>query len=126
MKVRGVSATAAKDMLSNVYRPAVPSASGRATMASSARKAKEPAPVALRLWLDKPRNSIQCSLNKVIQRTWVEGASFEGRSKPAAAEFLGGYGFLESVVGLRGTVIATLPTILYCGGNLEDGTLPGG
>jgi len=126
MNVHGVSDAAAKDMLSNVYRPAVPSASGRAKTASSARKAKEHAPVALRLWLRKTRNNIHCSLNKVIQRTCAEGASFDGRSKPAAAEFLGGNGFLESVAGRRGTVLATLATILYCGGNLEECTFPGG
>ena len=126
MKAHGVSAAAVKDMLSNVYRPAVPSANYRAKMASSARKAKETAPVALRLWLNKTRNNIHCSLNKVIQRTRAEGASFDGLSKPAAAKFLGGNGFLESVVGQRGTVLATLATILYCGGSLEDGTLPGG
>eukprot|EP00168_Porphyra_purpurea_P000089 TRINITY_DN1010_c0_g1_i4.p1 TRINITY_DN1010_c0_g1~~TRINITY_DN1010_c0_g1_i4.p1 ORF type:complete len:643 (+),score=94.84 TRINITY_DN1010_c0_g1_i4:2155-4083(+) len=126
MYVHGVSDPTAKDMLRNVYRPAVPSASGRAKTASSARKAKEPAPVALRLWLSKTRNNIHCSLKKVIQRTWAEGACFDGRSMPAAAEFLGGHCFLESVAGRRGTVLATLATILYCGGNLEECTFPGG
>jgi len=126
MDLHGVGDAAAKDTLRNVYRLAVPSASGRAKTASSARKSKEPAPVALRLWLGKTRNNIHCSLNKVIQRTRAEGASFDGLSKPAAAKFLGGNGFLESVAGRRGTVLATLATILYCGGNLEECTFPGG
>jgi len=126
MNEHGVSDAAAEDSLIDVYRPAVPSASDRAKTASLARKTKEPAPVALRLWLGKTRNKIHCSLNKVIQRTWAEGASCDGRSKRAAAEFLGGHGFLESVAGQRGTVIATLAAILYCGGNLEECTFPGG
>jgi len=126
IEVHGVGDSAAKDMLRNVYRPAVPSASGQEKIASVARKAKEPAPVVLRLWLSKKRNIIHCSLDKVIQRTWAEGASFGGRSKPAAAEFLGGHGFLESVAGRRGTVLETLATILYSGGHLEACTFPDG
>jgi len=126
MDVHEVGVAAAKDMLKTVYRPAAPSASGRGKTGSASRKAKEPAPVALRLWLGKTRNNIHCSLNKVIQRTWAEGASFDGQSKTAAAGFLGGHGFLESVAGRRGTVLATLATILYCGGNLEECIFPGG
>jgi len=125
MDVHEVGVAAAKDMLKTVYRPAAPSASGRGKTGSASRKAKEPAPVALRLWLGKTRNDIHCSLNKVIQRTWAEGASF-GQSKTAAAGFLDGHGFLGVVAGRRGTVLATLATILYCGGNLEECILPGG
>jgi len=82
--------------------------------------------VALGLWLGNTRNRIHCSLRKVIQRTWAEGASFDGRSESAAAGFLGGHGFLESVAGRRSTVLATLATTLYCGGNLGEGTFSGG
>ena len=82
--------------------------------------------MALRLWLVKTRINIHCSLNRFIQRTWEDGASFDGRSKPAAAAFLGGKGFLETVAGRRGTVLSTLATILYCGGNLEECAFLGG
>jgi len=113
-------------MLKNVYRPAAPSASVRGKTGSAAKKAKEPAPVALRLWLGKTRNNLHCSLNKVIHRTWAEGASFDGRSKSAATGILGAHGFLECVAGRRGAVLATLATIVYCGGSLEECIFPGG
>jgi len=126
MDVHGIGLSAASDMLKNVYRPAAPSASGRGKTGSAAKKAKEPAPVALRLCLGKTRNDLHCSLNKFIQRTWAEGASFDGRSKSAATGFIGGHGCLQCVAGLRRTVLATLATILYCGGNLEECIFQGG
>ena len=126
MDVHGVGDAAEQDVRRNVYRRAVPIESGREQTDSSSRKAKEPAPLALRLWLGRTRNIIHCRLNKVIQRTWAKGVSFEGRSKPADPEVLGGHGFLESVAGRRGTVLAKSATILYCGDNVEESTFPAG
>jgi len=126
MDVHGIGLSAATDMLTNVYRPAAPSASGRGKTGSAAKKSKGPAPVAWRLWLGKTRNNLHYSLNKVIQQTWAEGASFDGPSKSAATGFLGGHGFLECVAGRRGAVLATLPTIFYCGEGLEECIFPGG
>ena len=57
MDVHGIGLSAATEMLKNGYRPADQSASGRGKTGSAAKKAKEPAPVALRLWLGKTRNN---------------------------------------------------------------------
>jgi len=126
MDVHSIGLSAATDKLKNLYRPAAPRASGRGKTRSAAKKAKECAPVVLRLWLGKTRNNLHCRLNQVIHRTSEEGASFDGQSKSAAAGFLGGHGFLECVVGRRGAVLATLATIMYCGGNLDECIFPGG
>jgi len=126
MEVHKVDLAAAKVMLKNVYRPAPTSSNGERGRPLSSKKLREPVPVALRLWLGKIRNNVHCSLNKVIQRTWAEGASFDGRSTFVAAGFLRGHAFLESVAGRRGVVLATLATILYCGGDLDKCILPDG
>jgi len=126
MDVHGIGMSAAADMLKNVYRPAAPNASGRGKTGSAAKKATETASVALRLWLGKTRNNFHCRLNKDIQRTLAEGASFDGRSKSAAAGFLGGHGFMECVAGRRGALLATLATIMYLRGNLKECIFPGG
>jgi len=126
MDVHKVDLAAAKVMLKNVHRPAPTSSNGERGRPMSSKKLREPVPVALRLWLGKTRNNVHCSLNTVIQRTWAEGASFDGRSTSVAAGFLLGHAFLESVAGRRGVVLATLATILYCGGDLDKCILPDG
>ena len=126
MEVHRVDVAAAKEMLKTVYGLAAASASGRSKNGSASRKVKEPAPVALRLRLGETRNNIHCTLNKIIQRTSAEGARFDRQSKTAAAGFLGGHGFPQSVAGRRGMVLATLATIFYCNNNLEECTFPGG
>ena len=82
--------------------------------------------MALSLWLGKTRNNLHCSFINVIQRTWAEGASIDGRSKSAATGVLGGHGIQECVAGRRGAVLARPSTIMYCGGNMEECTVPGG
>lgn len=71
MDVDGICLAAVTDMLKSVYLPAAPSASGLGKAGSATKKAKDPAPAALRPWMGKTVKNPHCILSKVIQRTWA-------------------------------------------------------